>query len=98
MTSTKRRRIFMPTNGSRLQLSTGDSIWVLAQFVLILALGHRMGVLGVSIGYCASAIVRMVIHRNPGIWTYRSLNWNTFRDAEQMLAARSISKLAWREQ
>jgi len=96
-------QIVLPMTGSKHQLLTSSVIAVCTQFGLGLALGYRMGVLGVAIGYCASIIITniagmLLVHRKLGIWTYASLNWHTFREAFEMIMARVTRKLAWQRQ
>jgi O-antigen/teichoic acid export membrane protein len=93
-------QVVLPMTGNKHQMLGSTIIAVGTQITLGLALGYRMGVLGVAIGYCASVIITniagmLLARRQLGIWTCAKLNWNTMRDAVELIWGRLTRKLAW---
>lgn len=86
-------QIVMPMTGSKRQLLASTVVSMLTLLLLGIALGSRLGVLGVAIAFCVSTITTnlvgmLLVRRELGIWTFASLNVRTMLDARDMLVAR----------
>lgn len=95
-------QIVLPMTGGRYQMLAGSTIAVSVQLLVGIALGLRLGVLGVAIGFCASTVIAnivgmLLVHRKLGIWTFASFEWRTMRDAFNMVAAKFGHKAAYKK-
>lgn len=95
-------QIVLPMTGNKRQILTTSVLALVTQFGVGVSLGYRMGVLGVAIGFCVSTVITnlvgmLLVHRKLGIWTCASLDWQSVRDARELILAPSPGRRSWQK-
>ena len=95
-------QIVLPMTGNKRQILATSVIALVTQFAVGVSLGYRMGVVGVAIGFCVSTIITnlagmLLVRRKLGVWTYASLNWQSVRDASELILAPWLRRRSWQK-